>query len=258
MSLARIQDAFQSALLDGGDGIMKSIPDGPRESKDVLFGVYRYAYKARLIGILQEDFERLHTFIGDELFEALARDYVAANPSHTPNARYYSQVFPDFVTAYKALSDAPVAAAIARLEGALNDVFDCPDSPALSLDELATFAPEEFEHLTFAPHASARRFDTHINLDEIWSALNEDRTPPPVLTLDEPQRFVVWRKDTTPHYRVLTCEAAMLWDEAAKGMRFGALCEMLAFQADADTAPARAAGYLHMLIADGLLASACK
>lgn len=40
MSLARIQDAFQSALLDGGDGIMKSIPDSPRESKDVVLFVF--------------------------------------------------------------------------------------------------------------------------------------------------------------------------------------------------------------------------
>lgn len=258
MSLARIQAKFQSALLDGGDGIMPSIPDGPRESKDVLFGVYRYAYVARLIGILQEDFERLHTYIGDEAFEAVARAYVAANPSHTPNARYYSQPFPDFVAAYEPLKSAPVAAAIAKLEGALNDVFDCADGPALSLHELAAFGPEEFEHLSFTPHATARRFDTHINLEEIWSALKEERIPPPVVTLDEPQRFVVWRNDTTPYYRVFTPEAAMLWNEMAKGARFGALCELLAFSADASTAPARAAEYLQMLIADGLLATATK
>lgn len=256
MKLAELQSAFQAALLDGSDGIMASIPDSPRESKDVLFGVYRYAYKARLIGILHEDFERVHTYIGDAAFEALARGYVAAHPSHTPNARYYGQSFPEFVAACKTFAGAPIVAAIARLEGALNDVFDCADAPALTLEDLAAFAPEDFANIEFTPHPSARRFDVPVDLDAVWSALAGGSAPPAVVDLEAPQHFVVWRQDTKPYYRVMLPEAAMLWDEAAKGVRFAILCEMAATYDDPGTAPARVAQYLHSWISDGMIAHA--
>ena len=48
----------------------------------------------------------------------------------------------------------------------------------------------------------------------------------------------------------------MLWDEAANGGRFGALCEMAAIYDDPDRAAARVAGYLQGWMASGLLSSA--
>jgi hypothetical protein len=36
----------------------------------------------------------------------------------------------------------------------------------------------------------------------------------------------------------------MMWDEAANGVAFSVLCEMLSMYAGEDEAPARAAGYL--------------
>ena len=45
----------------------------------------------------------------------------------------------------------------------------------------------------------------------------------------------------------------MMWDEAANGIPFGVLCEMLATYDDPDGAAARGAGYLHGWITAGLL-----
>jgi hypothetical protein len=45
----------------------------------------------------------------------------------------------------------------------------------------------------------------------------------------------------------------MIWDEMAAGMSFGVVCEMLAFRADPDSAPVRAATQLHGWITTGLL-----
>lgn len=255
MKLADLQSRFQAAILDGGDGILAAIPDSPREKKEVLFGVYRDAYVLRLAGIVKEDFERVHTYIGDDAFDDLADSYIAEHLSHSPNARYYSQRFPDFVAQHALAKAQPMVAEIARLEGALNDVFDGADTEALTIDALSQFDPGAFANLVFTPHSSAKRFDCAFNLDEIWTALSEERTPPVAKQLEEPQRYIVWRKDMTPYFRVLTPEAAMMWDELARGVRFGVLCEMLAFRADADTAPVRAAGHLQSMITDGLLAA---
>ena len=71
--------------------------------------------------------------------------------------------------------------------------------------------------------------------------------------LDQPARLLIWRQDTTPMFRELSAEEAMMWDEAAKGVPFGVLCEMLATYDDPDGAAARGAGYLHNWITSGIL-----
>ncbi|MEQ1717593.1 MAG: DNA-binding domain-containing protein [Hyphomicrobium sp.] len=256
MKLADLQAQFQASILGGGDDVLPLIPDSPREKKEVLFGVYRDAYVLRLLGILQEDFAHLQTYIGDDAFDALARAYIAATPSHTPNARYYGQTFPGFVAAYDAFKHTPAVTALARLHGALNDVFDCADAEPLSLAALAQFAPDDFDRLTVASHPSVRRIDTFVNVDELWSALAKEETPPaPVLSVTH-HALIVWRKDVTPHFRSLPPEEAMAWDEMAKGVRFGVLCEMLATFDDPDNAALRAAQYLQTWISNGMLSAA--
>lgn len=257
MKLADLQAQFQRAVVEGRDDILSAIPDSPREKKETLFGVYRDAYVIRLVDILREDHERLARYIGDDGFRQLAQDYIVAYPSHTPNARYFGEAFPAFAAAHPALQTVPAAAAIAKLEGTLTEVFDITDCAPLALSGLAAFAPETFTQLVFTPHPSTRRFDTPINLDAIFSALaDEDTAPPPVEICTPPQAFLVWRKDVVPHYRLLSREEAMMWDEAAKGVRFGVLCEMLATFDDPANAPLRAAQYLHGWISNGLLAGA--
>ena len=256
MKLADLQAKFQSAILDGGDSVLAHIPNSPLESKETLFGVYRNAYVLRLIGILEHDFERLHTYAGDERFDELARAFIAANPSHTPNARWYGQELPEFLKSHPETATYPALIAIAELEGTLNDVFDVVDAPVLALTALAAFAPEDWARLAFVAHSSARRMNSDINLTEIWQALADEETPPTVRKLDTPEHILLWRQDVMPKLRVLSSEEAMMWDEAAKGVPFGVLCEMLATFDNPDEAPLRAAQYLKGWIEMGLLQSA--
>lgn len=254
MKLADLQSAFQDALLKGGSDILEHIPDSAREKKDVLFGVYRNAYVIRLRGILREDFERVHTYVGDDAFDELARAFIAAHPSQTLNARYYAQAFPQFVREAERYKAVPMVAAMARLESLLNEVFDTADAEPLSLTQLSAFAPEDFANIRFTPHPSARRLSAPAGLEAIFSALSQEQPPP--APGQGVEHLLVWRKDVVPHYRILPDEEAMMWDEAAKGVPFGVLCEMLATFDDPSTAAVRAAGYLQSWITNGLLLNA--
>jgi hypothetical protein len=51
----------------------------------------------------------------------------------------------------------------------------------------------------------------------------------------------------------MTSDEAMMWDEAAKGVRFSVLCEMLSIYGGEDEAATRAAGYLQGWINAGML-----
>ncbi len=48
--LARQQSDFQRAILAGDDSVLADILDGPLEERDILLGVYRFAYVSRLVG----------------------------------------------------------------------------------------------------------------------------------------------------------------------------------------------------------------
>ncbi len=250
---ARQQSEFQRGILSGDDSILAEILDSPREKRDVLFGVYRYAYGSRLVEAMRSDHELLHTYLGDEMFDEMGHAYVAANPSQHPNLRWFSQSLPEFLKATAPYSDYPVLSDLAALEKALNDAFDAKDAPAVAVADMAGFAPEVWHDLKFIAHPSAIRLDLTTNGSEVWRALKNDETPPDAVNLEEPCRLLIWRQDVRPLFRELAAEEAMMWDEAAAGIPFGVLCSMLVTYDDPEGAAARGAGYLHGWVTGGLL-----
>jgi hypothetical protein len=250
---ARQQSDFQRGILTGDDSVLAEILDSPQEKREVLFGVYKYAYGSRLVEAMRNDHKLLHSYLGDEMFDTMGHAYVEANPSQHPNLRWFSQALPDFLKSTEPYSDHPVLADLAALEKDLNDAFDAAEAPVLALADMAGFAPEAWAGLTFQPQPSAIRLDCSTNASTVWLALKGDEMPPDAVVLEQPCRLLVWRQDVTPMFRELGPEEAMMWDEAAGGIPFGVLCSMLATYDDPDGAAARGAGYLHGWITAGLL-----
>ena len=58
---ARQQSDFQRGILTGDDSVLAEILDSPREKRDVLFGVYKYAYGSRLVEAMRNDHKLLHS-----------------------------------------------------------------------------------------------------------------------------------------------------------------------------------------------------
>lgn len=253
IDFARQQAAFQRGILDGDETVLAEILDSPREKRDVLLGVYRHAYGSRLVEAMRNDHELLHRYLGDETFDELGHAYVKARPSGNPNLRWFSQGLPEFLRSTAPYSSHPVLSELAALEKALNDAFDAADGKVVELADMAGFAPEAWSSLRFAPHPSAARLELATNATAIWLALKNDEAPPEALALDEPAHLLIWRQDVTPMFRELLAEEAMMWDEAASGIPFGVLCEMLATYDDPDGAAGRGAGYLHGWITAELL-----
>jgi hypothetical protein len=250
---ARQQNDFQRGILTGDDSILAEILDSPKEKREVLYGVYRHAYGSRLVDALRNDHGLLHSYLGDEMFDAMGYAYVAARPSHHPNLRWFSQGLPDFLKSTAPYSDHPILADLAALEKSLNDAFDAADAPVLGLADMAGFAPELWNTLKFRPHPSSHRRDVSTNAAAVWLALKNEEAPPDAVALEQSGRLLIWRQDVTPMFRELTAEEAMMWDEAANGIPFGVLCSMLATYDDPDGAAARGAGYLHGWVTSGLL-----
>jgi len=253
-SLKELQESFQAGILAGDDAILGEVKDSAREKRAVLFGVYRNAYVARLAEILGEDYEQTHAYLGDAGFAQLVKAYIDANPSDQRNVRWFGRHFPDFARTTAPFANHLEVTEIATLEKALADAFDGPDAELLGLDTLAAIPAEDWPYLTFQTHPAAIRLTFDTNAAEIWSALKDETAPPQPTRLPEPQALLVWRHDLMARFRPLPTEEAMMWDEAAKGVRFGVLCEMVATFAGEDGAELRAATYLRGWVDTGLLA----
>lgn len=250
---ARQQADFQRGILTDDDSVLTEILDSPREKRETLYGVYRYAYGSRLVEAMRNDHELLHLYLGDERFDEMGHAYVKARPSEHPNLRWFTQGLPAFLKSAEPWCSHPVLSDLAALEKALNDAFDAAEGPVLELAAMAAFAPEAWPDLKFQPHPTAARLDLSTNASAVWLALKNDEAPPEAVALDEPARLLIWREGVTPMFRELLTEEAMMWDEAANGIPFGVLCEMLATYDDPDGAAARGAGYLHGWITSGVL-----
>jgi Putative DNA-binding domain len=253
-SLKEIQARFQAGILASDDTILGDVRDSPREKRSVLFGVYRHAYVARLAEILSKDYEQLHAYLGDEGFAKFAAAYVVAHPSDRRNARWFGRHLPRFAKETAPFAGHPEIAEIAALEKALDDAFDGPDDTPLAIADLGAIPAEDWPRLTFGPHPTVLRLKFITNAADIWSALKKETKPPAPKRLPEPQALIVWRLGLMAHFRPLEAEEAMIWDEAAQGVRFGVLCEMVATFAGEAEAELRAATYLKTWIDSGMLA----
>jgi hypothetical protein len=193
--------------------------------------------------------------MGADAFVEMARAYLRANPSRTPNARYFASGLPEFAAEAMPYASHAEIAELAALERAMNDAFDAPDDAIVTLDDLRRIDPGVWGELTFVTHGSVRRLGLLTNAFDIWSALRDDATPPQPKALSAPCRVVVWRQDTTSRIRALEPEEAMLWDEAARGATFAALCELSAVFAGPEEAALRVAQALQGWLTTGMLSS---
>jgi hypothetical protein len=253
LNLKDFQDRFQRAILEGDDEILADIPDGPHETKTNLLGIYRDAYTLRLIEVAGNDHELMRRYVGEQMFADMARAYIASCPSNHPNARWFAHRLPEFLRTTEPFAGRPVLAELAALERALNDAFDGADAPVLGMSDLTCVPAECWGQMGFVCHPTASRLELRTNADAIWAALKADEAPPPATLSEDPAHILVWRSGTTAVFRTLIPEEAMMWDEASRGRRFGALCEMLAVYDDPAQAPARAAGYLRTWLESGAL-----
>jgi hypothetical protein len=242
--LAQLQSVMQRSILEGDNATLSFLKPPPNDTPEVMFGVYKHAYAARLVEVAGNDHEFLKAYLGDEQFNAMARGYVKAYPSHNPNARWFAHRLPDYLAGHEPWSEHPELAELAALERALNDAFDAPDAPVFTLADMQSLESERVADAVFSIHPSMRMLKAKTNVTGIWSALKSEERPPKPEALSEPIDIVVWRQGLASRFRLLGAEEAMALGEAAKGVPFGVLCEMIATMSDPDTAALRAGSYL--------------
>ncbi len=105
-------------------------------------GVYQGMYILRMVEALQGDYPAVAHFLGDHQFEHVAEDYAAAHPSTHYSFNPFGSRLPEFVRSSRHIRRKAFVYDLARLELAVTEVFDAPESPRLKPEDLAGI-PEE-------------------------------------------------------------------------------------------------------------------
>jgi hypothetical protein len=100
--------------------------------------IYAHMYYARLVEVMEGEYPTTQRILGAEEFARLCRRFVAKNPSRTRTLNALSAGFPDFLArSLPKTHRAGLAVDVARIERAMEDVFDAPRAEPMGAAQFA-------------------------------------------------------------------------------------------------------------------------
>jgi len=251
-TLAELQARLQSAVLTAHTApALGELVSTPTVEAAARLGVYRDAYRLRLLEALEADFPMLARHLGSDAFEALGRAYIESHPSGHFSLRWYGEALPEWLAAER--SGRPELAELAAFEWALCAAFDAADGPQLTVAEMAAVPPEQWGALQLSLHPSVQRRSFLWNVGALWNRLHAGEPAGMVEREERAVGWVFWRRDLRTWFRAVGAEGAAVLSALARGDTFGEICEALCRWHDEEAASGAAAGLLKGFIEEGLI-----
>ncbi|MCW9014996.1 MAG: DNA-binding domain-containing protein [Gammaproteobacteria bacterium] len=251
-TLRKLQYEFLDYLLDDSiAGIVERIESNQQCSAEERMTFYGNAYTLRLKEALSTDYERLHSYLGDELFDSLMQHYIDSYPSQHPSLRYFGRHMVELVEQLEPFKTLTEVAEITRIEQAFANSFDAADCPSVSLDQLAQLNLEAWASLTLQFQGAIQLLPQQHNSFQIWQALANEETPPQKTSCDT--TWLIWRQDLVSHYRALENGELTALTTAMSTGSFAGMCEAMLEQFSEQETPLKTVEYLQQWINDQMV-----
>ncbi len=173
--------------------------------------IYAHMYYARLVEVMESEYPTVRQLLGPAAFADLCRRFVAKHPSRARLLNGLSAGFPDFLA--KALPRSHrhgLAIDIARIERAMEDVFDAPAATPMTAAEFASVGEGTRLHLNPALALLELRYPANTFMNA-WRRGERPRIPRPRATrvIVFRRGFQVLRREQDPEqFRLLKALAA--------------------------------------------------
>ena len=199
-----LRGGVQAAARRHGVTLADVCTPGPQLAAVDRLEVYHYAYRARLVEALADDYGALRHALGAERFEAFAARVIALHPSRTRDLNGYGRVVVETLRAGAVrVPNRAFLLALAELEWALVEAVHAPPPPRIDAAALRTIPPERWAGLRFTPSPSLRLLASEWPANRYLQAFREDKSPAiprrsPSATAVYREGFTVWRMDLSP------------------------------------------------------------
>ena len=267
-TLDHLEATFQGVVLGESPretllpAIAQPNADGARVDKADLLNIYASGYVARREEVLGENFEGLHTLMGDDEFSELCHAYLRSHPSHVRSVRWTGHRLAEYLRETQPWADHPVLADMAAFDWAQGETFDAPGRPddtTPPIDEAAmtAVAPALWPGLRFAFQDALRTAEITFDVDRFFQQMqaNPDGLSAPE-KLDAPRTVLFWRDPETlaVKYRATGENEAAVLKMARAGHPFADLCDVIAAARPAADAALDAAIMVQTWVDHGLIA----
>jgi hypothetical protein len=176
--------------------------------------IYAHMYYARLLEILTAEYPTTRQILGDRGFERACRRFVERNPSKHRTLSHLSARFPAFLARHLPPGNRRgLAVDIARIERAMEDVFDAPRADPLEAAAFAAIGADEWHRVRLRLNPALvllkLRFPANDYINAVRSG-DKPRLPRPRATFAIVYRrgFQVFRRDQAPgQFRLLAALA---------------------------------------------------
>jgi len=174
-----------------------------RQSAAERVGVYQGMYLPRMYEALEADYPGLAHFLGGAAWERLVRGYVTDHPSRSYTLDELGRRLPEFVRRARVRRPA-FCHDLARLERAVSEVFDSPETRPLAPPDFASVVTRDWERARLVPVAALRLVELDHDAGEYLDSLRGDaHAHPPVrrrrtLLVVSRRNYGVLRREQTP------------------------------------------------------------
>jgi hypothetical protein len=174
-------------------------------------GIYQGMYLLRMEEALESDYPALKHLLGAHRWSDLVRDYVAAHPSVTYTLNRLGDHLPEFVSQWKGARRPAVCHDLARLELAIAEVFDAPETEPLGDAEIAAVPAESWARARLAPVEAFRLLSLRYPVNAYLQSVRDEEHDHPALKRRDTfvavyrRDYAVWRHDLSqPAHDLLT------------------------------------------------------
>jgi len=122
----------------------------------IALQVHRNTVMKALIDALTANYPTVAALVGQEWFDACAREYVGAHPARTPALVLYGESFPSFLAEFEPAADLPYLSEVARIDRLWIEAHTARDAAALNASALAQFDSSAIFSLRVELHPAAR------------------------------------------------------------------------------------------------------
>lgn len=254
-SLLEVQKRFSQTLLMKNNDIAAYLNESCISTLDSPVSIDQNAYFMRLLETISNDYPVLKQLLGAESFNILAVGYIEKQPSCCFSLRHFAKNLAMFLRQQTEYKKQPYLAELAELEWQLVDVFDLTDCPVADCTDMKGFTAYHWPLLKIKLHASVRWMFTHWNIIDIYQAFRTETKFPELSRLKILQQYLVWRKQYSPHYRVIVATEWLILKKM-ESHNFSEMCQTLAeLDEGEDNIALAATTYLKSWLSAGLIES---
>jgi Putative DNA-binding domain len=199
-----------------GDVILPSKTLAPLER----LGIYQGMYLLRMEEAMASDYAALKHFLGDETFFDLVRAYVQVHPSENASLNPLGHHLPAFVKTATGLKRPDFCHELARLEIAVAESFNGPETPRLGEEQIAKVPPEAWETARLKPVGTFRLLSFRYPVNEYLQTVLDDNHDHPKARLKD-SWIAVYRRDYMVYRLDLSRAAHDLLADLAAGTPLG-------------------------------------